>query len=56
MPLEIRELIVKITVEETSKKKNTINLEGIREVEHKVDRLEEQLAALTEKIDNIYNR
>lgn len=56
MPIEIRELIVRVTVEENTRKQNDFTGEAITEIDNKVNKLEAELAALSEKIDNIYSR
>ena len=55
MPLEIRELVVKLTVEDTVKK-NQNTPEVIRNLEERVQQLDEKLMHLTETIENIYAR
>ncbi len=56
MPIEIRELIVRVTVEENARKQNDFTGEAITEIDNKVNKLEAELAVLSEKIDNIYTR
>ena len=55
MPLEIRELVIKLTVEEPGKKREA-DPQLMRELENRLERLDEKIISLTETIENMYAR
>lgn len=53
MPLEIRELVIKLTIEDKS---NENAIADMVDIKNKIHQLNVEIIQLTETIDNIYER
>ena len=55
MPLEIRELVVKVTVEENDHR-NVTDTKAIRDIEQRIKVIDKLVEKIIERIDYIYER